>query len=112
MSHYPIDLTGSGAKANSVMCRTPKWDIGDKPSEVATLDIAVNGHDFKGNFAFTFTINLLIHRTVPMAGRTQGKTKTRCMGLGFKPVKSKVDLKFGVLTVTVIDKEMVTEYIY
>lgn len=54
MVKYPLEK-GNGAKANSVQCKTPKWDLKGKPYEKATLDIAVNGQDFKGNFDFTFT---------------------------------------------------------
>ena len=32
-----------------------------------------------------------------MAGPTQGKAKTRIIGLGFKPPKTKVDLKWGIM---------------
>jgi hypothetical protein len=36
--------------------------------EKVKLDIAVNGQDFKGGFDFYITQELIIHRTVPMAG--------------------------------------------
>jgi len=97
MVKYPLDKTQLGGKANSIQCKTPKYDLKDKPYETVKLDIAVNGQDFKGNFDFTFTMELKIHRTVPMAGPVQGKTKTRIIGLGYRPPKSKVDMKWGVL---------------
>ena len=111
MMHYPIDKS-SQSKPNSVMCKTPQWDTKGKQTEKVQLDIAVNGQDFKGAFDFTFTMELKIHRTVPMAGRVQGLTKTRIIGLGYKPPKSRVDLKWGILEAQEVDKEAVTEYIY
>jgi len=53
MIRYPLEA--SGGKPNSVQCKTPEWDLGDKPFEKVKFDIAVNGQDFHGNFDFTFT---------------------------------------------------------
>ena len=57
-------------------------------------------------------MELKIHRTIPMAGPVQGNSKTRIIGLGYKPPKSHIDLKWGVLTTAIIEKEQVTDYIY
>lgn len=57
-------------------------------------------------------MELKIHRTVPMAGPVQGNSKTRIIGLGYRPPKSHIDLKWGILTTAIIEKEQVTEYIY
>jgi len=72
----------------------------------------MNGQDFRGNFDFTFTTMLQIHRTVPMAGPVQGNTKTKIIGAGFKPSKSNVDLKWGVMSTESLSKDQVTEYVY
>lgn len=111
MVKYPIEK-GTRGKANSVHCKTPKWDLKGREQEKVKLDIAVNGQDFKGGFDFFFTQELKIHRTVPMSGPVQGKSKTRIIGLGYKPKKSHIDLKWGVLETHIIEKEQVTEYIY
>jgi hypothetical protein len=47
-----------------------------------------------------------------MAGKVQGLTKTRLVGTGFKPPKSTVQAKWGVLTTDTIPKSMVEDYIY
>ena len=47
-----------------------------------------------------------------MAGPVQGNTRTRIIGLGYKPRSHNVDLKWGVLDTNVIHKEEVTEYIH
>jgi hypothetical protein len=67
MVKYPIEK-GQNGKPNSVLCKTPKWDLKGLMLEKVKLDIAVNGQDFKGSFDFTFTVELKIHRTVPMSG--------------------------------------------
>jgi hypothetical protein len=54
MVTYPLQK-GRGGKANSVQCKTPKWDLKGLPLEHVTLDIALNGQDFKGGFDFVFT---------------------------------------------------------
>lgn len=47
-----------------------------------------------------------------MSGPVQGVAKTRIVGLGFKPQKSTVDLKWGILETAVIEKAQVQDYIY
>ena len=47
-----------------------------------------------------------------MAGPVQGKTKTRIFGHGFKPLKTNVDLKWGVLATQVIERSLVEDYVY
>lgn len=42
MVRYPIEK-GSGGKANSVQCKTPRWSLGQKDQEKVKLDIALNG---------------------------------------------------------------------
>jgi hypothetical protein len=76
------------------------------------LDIAVNGQDFKGGFDFVFTMELIIHRTVPMSGPNEAKSRTRIIGRGFKPPKSSVDAKWGILETSVIPKAQVEDYVY
>jgi hypothetical protein len=112
MVTYPLTTSKDGTKPNTIQCHTPKWNLKGKTSEKTTLDLSLNGQNFKGGFEFTFIQQLLIYRTVPMAGPVQGNTKTRVIGSGFKPTKSNADLKWGVLETEVMYKEQVTEYIY
>lgn len=55
---------------------------------------------------------LKIDRTVPMAGPIQGKSKTRVIGSGFKPPKSAINVKWGILNTEAIPKSYVEDYIY
>lgn len=47
---------------------------------------------------------LEIHRTVPMSGPTEGEAKTRIIGSGFKPPKSEIHIKWGIMTTEIIKK--------
>jgi len=47
-----------------------------------------------------------------MSGPVQGGTRTRLIGTGFKPPKSTVQAKWGVLSTDTIVKSYVEDYIY
>jgi hypothetical protein len=56
------------------------------------MDIAINGHNYSGNFDFTFTEVLKLHRTVPMSGPLYGNSRTRLIGTGFRLSNKKMDV--------------------
>jgi len=78
------------------------------------MDIAINGQNYSGNFDFTFTEVLKLHRTVPMAGPIYGGTRTRLIGTGFRLSNKRMDVgaKWGVIQDTLIQKADVLDYIY
>ena len=47
-----------------------------------------------------------------MSGPNQGGTKTRLIGTGFKPPKTAVQAKWGVMSTDTIPKSYVEDYIY
>ena len=47
-----------------------------------------------------------------MAGPSQGKTKAKIIGTGFKPPKTIVQLKWGIISTDPIPKSQVEDYIY
>lgn len=47
-----------------------------------------------------------------MAGPVTGHTKTKIIGLGYKPRNYNVELKWGVMSTDTIIKEQVTDYIH
>jgi hypothetical protein len=51
MVKYPLEA-GKSSSPNNIQCKSPIWDLQDKPFEHVTLDVAVNGQDFKGGFDF------------------------------------------------------------
>lgn len=108
MRRYPLE----NAKENAIQCKSPLWNLAGKPFENAKLDIALNGQDFKGNIDFIFSQELKIHRTVPMAGPAEANSKTRIIGNGFKPLRSTVNIKWGVISSDAIPKAQVEDYIY
>jgi hypothetical protein len=64
MERYPLEK----GPPNAIQFKTPKWDLKMKAFETVRLEISVNGQDFHSGYDFTFTQQLSIHRTVPMAG--------------------------------------------
>jgi len=47
-----------------------------------------------------------------MSGPVQGKSSTRVIGLGYKPPNDYVNIKWGVVRTTRIEKVEVVDYIY
>ncbi len=93
MERYPLEK----GPPNAIQFKTPKWDLKGKAFETLKLEISVNGQDFHTAYEFTMTQQLSIHRTVPMAGPTQGGSKTRIVGTGYKPPKTKIHAKWGIV---------------
>lgn len=108
MISYPLEK----AAPNAVTCRSPQWNLKGKAFENAKLDIALNGQDYRGNLDFIFSQEITIHRTVPMAGPVQGSSKTKIIGTGYKPARSNVQIKWGVLSSDTIPKSSVEDYVY
>lgn len=108
MERYPLEP----GTPNAVQCKSPKWDLKGKDYDRVILDIAVNGKDFKGGFNFYFSATLKIHRIFPMAGPTRGQSQIRVIGTGFKPPRSNVTAKWGILETQLIVKSEVMDYVY
>jgi hypothetical protein len=108
MERYPLEP----GNPNSIQCKSPKWDLKGKDFDKVKLDIAVNGIDFKGGFDFYFSQTLKIHRIFPMAGPTKSQSAIRLIGTGFKPARSNVTAKWGILETNLIVKYEVVDYIY
>lgn len=65
---YPFSGAHDASQANSIHCKSPRWQLdGDEP-EKAVLDVSVNGQNYIGSLEFSFLRDLKIHRDVPMAG--------------------------------------------
>ena len=103
MLRYPLSV----GTPNAVQCSTPVWDLRGNETAPAKLDIALNGQDFKGSLDFTFSSELRIHRTIPMAGPIDGNTQTRIIGNGFKPTKTDVRIKWGTISSDSVPKALV-----
>lgn len=101
MVRYPLER----GQPNAVQCTTPRWILKVRYQyEQVKLDISVNGQDFRGNFDYVFSGSLEIHRTVPMSGPVKGGSRTRVIGNGFKPFRTSVNVKWGILATEVIPK--------
>jgi hypothetical protein len=107
MMVYPPGQT-DGTSPSFVKCKSPKWH---SPETVA-LDISVNSLDYSGAFSYTFSDFLDLYRIVPMAGPNIGGTKVKLYGVGYTAAKEDVLVKFGVHEAPVMDKTLVTDYVY
>ena len=65
-----------------------------------------------GNFDFTFTEPLILHRSVPMAGPLTVTTNTFLIGQGFRSNNPKTDynVKWGVIMTDVMPRNQVENY--
>lgn len=94
-------------------CSVPRWNPA-RGSNVK-MDFSINGHDFTGNFDFTFTENLILDRIVPMAGPiTTTTSPMRLIGLGLKPSDPslEIDYKWGPVQTSVFTRSSVSSYNY
>lgn len=80
--------------------------------QAVKLDIAINGYNFVGNFDFTFTEPLILHRTVPMAGPLSMSSNTFLIGQGFRAIspKTNYNVKWGVITTDIMPRAEVENY--
>ena len=86
----------------------------EQTQQKVKLDIALNGQNFVGNFDFTFTEPLIIHRSVPMAGPLEGESSTLLIGQGFRPldVNLNYDVKWGTIETQVLPRREVQDYYF
>lgn len=64
---YPFTNSRDANLINTIHCKTPKWINEADNTEQAQLDVSLNGQQWFGNYAFTFTREMRIHRDIPMA---------------------------------------------
>ena len=98
---------------NTIKIRTPRWNLPEgMSSQAVKLDISVNGYNFAGNFDFTFTEPLLLHRTVPMAGPLGVNSNTFLIGQGFRAISPKLsyDVKWGAIMTDTMPRAEVASY--
>lgn len=82
---YPFTNNRDANAINTLHCKSPRWKLQNDQSEQAVLDVSINGQQYFGNFPFTFTKELRLHRDVPMSGPNDGvnKTMVSLVGQGF-----------------------------
>ena len=109
-THDPI---GESEHYNAVFCKSPDWDMPDDvESEPVTMDMSLNGGaDYSGGFTLVIAQKLELYRIFPLCGPVYGKTRLKVVGTGLRK-SSRINLKWGVVTTKLIEKESVTEYSY
>ena len=98
---------------NTIKIKTPMWKLKEgKTSQTVKLDISINGYNYNGNFDFTFTEPLILHRSVPMAGPLEVNTNTYLIGQGFRAFnpKTNYNVKWGTILTDVIPRPEVENY--
>lgn len=98
---------------NTIKIKTPMWALKEgQQQQACKLDIAINGYNFLGNFDFTFTEPLILHRSVPMAGPLTANTNTFLIGQGFRAIspKTNYNVKWGAIMTDVMPRPQVENY--
>ena len=114
--YSPLVSAFDGADAlnpNTMKIKTPMWVLNPGQTQQAVkLDISVNGYNFAGNFDYTFTEPLILHRTVPMAGPLSVNSNTFLIGQGFRAISPKIDynVKWGAIMTDIMPRAMVANY--
>lgn len=109
MEVSPIGQFRKDKLPDQVRCRTPKWDAVDS----ATLEFSINGHDYLGNFAFSFVDNLEIYKISPLSGPINGATVVKIYGTGYtssNPQEVPLYVKFGTVDAKRLDKSEAHDY--
>ena len=99
--------------ANAIKIKTPMWQL--KTGELyekVKLEISINGYNYAGNFEFTFTEPLILHRTVPMAAPLTVNSNTFLIGQGFRAmnIHTNYNVKWGAIMTDVMPRVEVQNY--
>lgn len=92
---YPFTAVHDATQANSIHCKSPRWQLDGPAAEKATLDISMNGQNYGGNLEFTFLSALKIDRDVPMAGPQHHPSETKLIGQGYRLDGRDARVKWG-----------------
>merc|ERR1711970_1118236 len=81
---FPFTQNRDANLINTIHCKTPRWQLDNDNTEQAQLDVSLNGQTWFGNYAFTFTREMRIHRDIPMAGPNKNQTGIKAVGQGYR----------------------------
>jgi len=109
---YPFTGVRDPTRANSIHCKSPRWQLDAEEAEKATLDISLNGQNYGGNLEFTFLRSLKIHRDVPMSGPVVHASSVKLIGQGFKTHSRDSEVKWGTQATDPIAAREVQDYTY
>jgi hypothetical protein len=109
---YPFSNNRDPSGINSIHCKTPRWPLGADDHEQATLDVSLNGQNYFGNSAFTFTRELRLHRDVPMAGPNGNATLVHLIGQGYRLRARVPSIKWGLQSTETVNSSSVRDYTY
>jgi hypothetical protein len=97
---------------NTIHCKTPRFDLDNDNTEQAQLDVSLNGQQWFGNYAFTFTRDMKIHRDIPMAGPNVNQTGIDAVGQGFRLRARTPSVKWGLQATEAMNLSSIQDYTY
>lgn len=109
---YPFTGVRDPTRANSIHCKSPRWQLDAEEAEKATLDVSLNGQNYGGNLEFTFLRSLRIHRDVPMSGPVVHASSVKLIGQGFRTHSRDSEVKWGTQATDPIAAREVQDYTY
>jgi hypothetical protein len=84
----------------------------NEAAEAAQLDVSLNGQQWFGNYAFTFTKEMRIHRDVPMAGPNSNATALKAIGQGYRLKARTPSIKWGLQSTELMNISSIKDYVY
>jgi len=109
---YPFSGVRDPKTANTIHCKTPKWNLDSDEAEKTTLQVSLNGQNYIGNLEFTFLRDLKIHRDIPMAGPQKHENALTLVGQGYHLKGRDADLKWGTQSTSPIPPAKINDYSY
>lgn len=97
---------------NTIHCKTPRWQLDNDNTEQAQLDVSLNGQQWFGNYAFTFTREMRIHRDIPMAAPNVNASAINIIGQGYRLRARTPSIKWGLQTTDQMNMSSVRDYKY
>jgi hypothetical protein len=109
---YPFTNNRDPDMINTIHCKTPRWALDQDHEEQAQLDVSLNGQNWFGNYAFTFTKEMHLHRDVPMAQPNSNSTSIKFLGSGLRLHARTPSIKWGLTTTEQMNMSSIKEYTY
>lgn len=76
------------------------------------MDVSLNGQNWFGNYAFTFTQEMRVHRDAPMAQPNANATTTKFIGQGYRLRARTPSIKWGLQATEAMNMSSIKEYTY
>lgn len=109
---YPFTQNRDPNLINTIHCKTPRWNLDADQAEQAQLDVSLNGQQWFGNYAFTFSKDMHVHRDVPMSAPNYNTTSVKLIGAGYRLRARTPSIKWGLQTTEAMNISAIKDYTY